>query len=96
MGTVFERFGDWQYPILNYDSIAEVEASDYDGHKVDIEDFTVGFHFMNLGRFLTESIVLLTFVAMFFIALSIFISLFLKREMSVLATTSLIGAAGFA
>ncbi|WP_350343407.1 ABC transporter permease subunit [Proteinivorax tanatarense] len=96
VGTVFERFGDWQYPILNYDSIAEVEASDYDGHKVDIEDFTVGFHFMNLGRFLIESIVLFSFVAMFFITLSIFISLFLKREMSVLATTALIGAAGFA
>ncbi|WP_350343409.1 ABC transporter permease subunit [Proteinivorax tanatarense] len=96
VGTVFERFGDWQYPILNYDSIAEVEASDYDGHKVDIEDFTVGFHFMNLGRFLIESIVLFSFVALFFISLSIFISLFLKREMSVLATTALIGAAGFA
>ncbi|WP_350343402.1 ABC transporter permease subunit [Proteinivorax tanatarense] len=96
VGTVFERFGDWQYPILNYDSIAEVEASDYDGHKVDIEDFTVGFHFMNLGRFLIESIVLFSFVAMFFITLSIFISLFLKREMSVLATTALIGVTGFA
>ncbi|WP_350343411.1 ABC transporter permease subunit [Proteinivorax tanatarense] len=94
VGSVFNRFGDWQYPILNYDSEAEVISSNYTGHK--IENTNQGFHFINLGRYLLESTALLGFIAIFITSMAMLLSVFIQKKMSVLATTALIGAAGFA
>ncbi|WP_350343404.1 ABC transporter permease [Proteinivorax tanatarense] len=94
VGTVFNRFGDWQYPILNYDSEAEVISSNYTGHKV--ENTNQGFHFINLGRYLLESTALLGFVAMFLTTIAIFLSIFIQKKMGVLAITAMAGAAGVA
>ncbi|WP_350343405.1 ABC transporter permease [Proteinivorax tanatarense] len=96
IATSLNRFGDWQYPVLHYDSISEAAVEDYTGQRVKLLDYTVGFHFINLGKYLIKSIILFSVVTMFLISLSIFLSLFTKRQVSVCASTVFISAVGYA
>lgn len=93
ISTLFNRFGDWQYPILHYDSASIVSSSNYTGMKS--IGFMSGFHFVNLGDYLVESIILILFIMLFFIVLAHFLSLFIRNQLTVLATTILIGIVGY-
>ncbi|WP_438310618.1 ABC transporter permease subunit [Sporosarcina sp. FA9] len=92
IATIFNRFGDWHYPILHYDSKALVDSESYVG----IKSFgQKGFHFVSLGVHLLESIALFLCILLFIIGLSIFLSLFFKSQLAVFATTSLIVVSGY-
>ena len=94
VATVFNRFGDWHYPILRYDSKSFVESInfEYDG----IRTIEGSGHFISLGNYLMESIGLFLCVLLFLISLSIFLSLFFKSQFGVFTTTILIGVIGYA
>ena len=94
VATVFNRFGDWHYPILRYDSRSFVDAInfEYDG----IRTIDGAGHFISLGNYLMESIGLFLCVLLFLISLSIFLSLFFKSQFGVFTTTILIGVIGYA
>lgn len=90
-GTVFNRFGDWDYPILRYVSKRFMSTTEFTG----IRTFEGGGYFISLGNYLVESMTLFLIATLFLISLSIFLSLFLKSQMGVLATTILIGVVGY-
>ncbi|WP_438310620.1 ABC transporter permease subunit [Sporosarcina sp. FA9] len=92
IATVFNRFGDWHYPIMHYDSKALVESETYTG----IKSFGQrGFHLVTLGDHLVESIVLFLCVLFLLIGLSIFLSLLFKNQLAVFVTTILIAVLGY-
>ncbi|MEK5040230.1 ABC transporter permease subunit [Sporosarcina sp. FSL K6-3457] len=91
VATVLNRFGDWNYPILHYDSKSVTELPTYTG----IRAIEGGFHFVSLGDYVVESVVLLLAVLVFFIVLSIFISLFVRSPLGVFSTVLAIGSAGY-
>lgn len=91
IATVLNRFGDWHYPILHYDSKSVTELPNYAGMKA-VEG---GFHFVSLGNYVMESVVLLLAVLVFFNVLSIFISLFVRSPLGVFSTVLAIGSAGY-
>ena len=93
VATVFNRFGDWHYPILRYDSRNFVDAInfEYDG----IRTIDGAGHFISLGNYLMESIGLFLCVSLFLISLSIFLSLFFKSQFGLFMTTILIGVIGY-
>ena len=92
IATIFNRFGDWHYPILHYDSKVLVVSETYTGIKSVGQK---GFHMVLLGDYLVESIALFVCILLFFIGLSILLSLFFKRQLAVFTTTILIGVTGY-
>ena len=76
IGTIGNRFGDWNFPILFYDAERVTAQEDYSG----IMAQEGGFHFINLGTYVTESIYLLIGVLLFSMALVIFISIFIQHQ----------------
>lgn len=91
VATVLNRFGDWDYPILRYDSKRLMDTSAYAG----IRTPEGGGHFIPLGDYLLQSVLLFLCVLLFIIGLSIFISLFLQSQFAVFATAIIIGIAGY-
>jgi len=91
VATILNRFGDWHYPILHYDSKSVTELPTYAGMKA----MEGGFHFVSLGDYVVESVVLVLAVLVFFIVLSIFISLFVRGPLGVFSTVLVIGGAGY-
>ncbi|PKH11693.1 ABC transporter permease [Planomicrobium sp. MB-3u-38] len=91
VGTLFNRFGDWQYPVLYYDAESAVLAADYAG----MLSGELGFHFIPLGTYLVNNTILFLFVLLFFLVLANFLSLFLKNTFTSFALTMLIGVGGF-
>ncbi|WP_033542018.1 hypothetical protein, partial [Planococcus sp. CAU13] len=91
VGTLFNRFGDWNYPVLYYDAETVATAADYTG----MLSGGLGFHFISLGTYLVNSTILFLFVLLFFLVLANFLSLFLKNTFTSFAVTLLIGAGGF-
>lgn len=91
LGTVFNRFGDWMYPILHYNSDKVVHSADYEG----MVSAGNGFHFVPLGEIVLLNSLLFLLILLFFITLSLVLSLVMKNLLSVLTTTVLIGAGGY-
>ncbi len=91
IGTFIDRLGDWRYPVLHYDSPSVVESPDYTG----MVSVGKGFHFVNLGSYLLNSVGIFLVLTMFFMVLSNFISLFVTKRLGVFASTMLIGASGY-
>ena len=92
VASLFNRFGDWKYPILHYDSKDYVDTlEEYAG----IRKFEGAGHFINLGDYLLSSTGLFFSILLFLIGLSIFLSLFFKRQVTVFTTTILISAIGY-
>lgn len=91
VGTLFNRFGDWNYPVLYYDAKSVALAADYTG----MLSGELGFHFIPLGTYLVNSTVLFLFILMFFLALANFLSLFFKNTFTSFALTLLLGLGGF-
>ncbi|MBP3040475.1 ABC transporter permease [Bacillaceae bacterium Marseille-Q3522] len=91
IGSLFDRFGDWQYPILHYDSASLANSPAYTGNY----STGKGFHFIPLGDYLVQTIILFLFVLLFLIVWTNFLSLFFKNQFTVFTTTILIGAVGY-
>lgn len=91
IGTIFDRFGDWYYPILVYDSQSLANSANYNGTYVQ----GMGFHFTPLGHYLVKCIVLFLIVLLFLIILSTFCSLFIKNQLGVFMIVILLSASGY-
>ncbi|XZF77804.1 ABC transporter permease subunit [Bacillus sp. AL-1R] len=91
IGTLFNRFGDWEYPILYYDHPIIAGSSTYTGT---ISYRGNGFHFSPIGINLMKSILLLLCLCLFTIVLSHLLSLFFKNSLSVFSATILTVAIG--
>lgn len=91
VGTVFNRFGDWMYPVLHYHSRKEFQSFDFTGQRA----FEGGYHFMPLGEFLLKSLLLYVCAALFLLALTNVFGLFIRQPLVVYALTGLIGVGGY-
>ncbi|MCM3638681.1 ABC transporter permease [Sporosarcina luteola] len=90
VGTVFNRFGDWMYPILHYHSRQEFQSFDFTGQRA----FEGGYKFLPLGEYLLYALLLYVCVALFLLALTNVIGLFMRQPLVVYALTGLISGAG--
>ena len=91
LGTVFNRFGDWMYPVLHYHSREEFQSFDFTGQRA----FEGGYHFMPLGEYLLKALLLYCCVALFLLALTNVLGLFIRQPLVVYALTGLISGAGY-
>lgn len=91
VGTVFNRFGDWMYPVLHYHSKQEVQSFDYTGLRA----FEGGYHFMPLGEYLLKALLLFVCVTLFLLALTNVLGLFIRQPLVVYALAGLISGAGY-
>jgi ABC-type transport system involved in multi-copper enzyme maturation permease subunit len=91
VGTVFNRFGDWMYPVLHYHSRKEFQSFDFTWQRA----FEGGYHFMPLGEYLVKSLLLYVCVALFLLALTNVLGLFIRQPLVVYALTGLISVVGY-
>lgn len=91
VGTVFNRFGDWMYPVLHYHSRKEFQSFDFTGQRA----FEGGYHFMLLGEYLLKALLLYVCIALFLLALTNVLGLFIRQPLVVYALTGLINVAGY-
>ena len=91
IGTIGNRFGDWEFPILHYDAEVDVKSASYSG-TVTSEG---GFHFINMGDFLVESVLLIITGLIFLIALALFLSNFVNNYVNLIVLTTGISIAGY-
>ncbi|WP_353894029.1 ABC transporter permease subunit [Proteinivorax hydrogeniformans] len=96
VSTISDGIGDWDYPILRYDSEPVVDSPDYTGTRTFVRGWNRGFHFIPISRFLVECTVLFIVIAIFLTATSIVLSLLIKKRVGVFTTTAGIGAGGYA
>lgn len=93
IGLIFDRLGDFYYPILNYDSKLVVEGENYAGSRPFAMD--VGYHFVPLGKMLLRMVALFICVILFLITLSQTLSIWLKGRLTLMVTTLLAIGLGF-
>lgn len=91
IGTILNRFGDWNYPILHYNSFRTMISSGYTGFK----GSQGGFHFITLGEYLLKSIILLGVMNLFVVNLAILVSIFFKKTLAVFSCTTILLLAGY-
>lgn len=91
IGTAGNRFGDWTFPVLHYDTPTMVQSVNYRG-TVATEG---GFHFIHMGSYLVESSVLFLVAILFLIALSLLISVFFKNTISSMLTLLFVTIGGY-
>nr|WP_144922609.1 ABC transporter permease subunit [Paenibacillus bovis] len=91
LGTIGDRFGDWAYPILHYDTPDMIDLTNYTG----IIAQEGGFHFIDMGKYLLETILLFMSVLLFLISCSIFVSLIFNNMISSLALTLFLTIGGY-
>lgn len=91
LGTVSDRFGDWKFPVLYYDSPSVVDSENYTGFLAQ----EGGFHFIYMGNFLLETGALFLAGLVFLIALSLVASLFFNNTMAALMTTLIVAVGGY-
>ncbi|WP_217585980.1 ABC transporter permease [Lentibacillus saliphilus] len=93
LGAIFNRLGDWNYPILHYDTLSESTAVDYTGFIAD--DQSYGFHFIPLGNYLLQCLILLFLAAVFVMVMANFLSLWAKNTTAVMTLTLIIVIGGY-
>ncbi|MGD6876156.1 hypothetical protein [Bacillus infantis] len=86
--------GEWLYPIVHYDSAAAVNSDSYTGQSP--AGWSTGFHFESLGKVVVENYALHSLILVFLILLSVFLSLFIKNQFSVLAVAAIVCISGYA
>lgn len=91
VGTILNRFGDWDYPILHYNSYQETISDEYIG----LAAGGYGYHFITLGKYLLNTTLLLIALNIFIISLANLLSTFLKRTMAILSSTVLMLVGGY-
>ncbi|SET15172.1 ABC transporter permease [Anaerobranca gottschalkii] len=89
-GTILERFGDWQYPIVHYNPFRAVLSPNYQGFN-----FGHGMHFMTLGQYIINGTLLLGAVTIFFIGFANLISVFVKKTLTVFSITTILAVVAF-
>lgn len=92
VGTVLNRFGDWNYPILFYNSFLTMISPGYTGYSAGGQG---GFHFISLARYIMDSVILLGAISLFVVNLSMLISVFFKKAFAVYSCTVVIVLAGY-
>lgn len=70
ISTVANRFGDWEFPILKYGINKAGEGFDA---------FEGAFHFIGMGDYVVQAIILFILAALFIIAFASFVSTFVKN-----------------
>lgn len=93
IGMIFDRFGDWYYPILHYDSETIVEAANYSGNRP--YSMNVGYHFIPLGEMLIRNGLLFISMIIFLVTLSQTIAIWVKNKLGVMASTIIIAIIGY-
>lgn len=93
IGLIFDRLGDFYYPILNYDSKLVVEGENYAGSRPMGMD--VGYHFVPLGIMLLRLAALFICAVLFLITLSQTLSIWIKGPLALMFTTLLVIGLGF-
>ncbi|WP_096155607.1 ABC transporter permease subunit [Bacillus sp. FJAT-45066] len=91
IATIFNRFGDWYYPILKYHSFSYSNSEEYTGSKVE----GYGYEFLPLGEYLFHTIALTILVMLFLLTFTILLSVLLKNILSVFATSGILLVAGY-
>ena len=91
VGTLFNRFGDWMYPVLHYDNKIVVEMEGYSGTRA----FEGGFHFIPIGEYLLKFLLLFVFLLVFFIVLSHVLSIFIAKPIGVFVTLAILSTIGY-
>lgn len=89
--SLFNRFGDWYYPILHYNSKSVVESAGYTGMRA----LEGGFHFIPLGNYVVSSMALIICIFLFVIALSHVFALFIPRTLVVFSSVALVCGIGY-
>lgn len=90
-GAIFNRLGDWNYPILHYNSFREMISPDYQGLAAGGH----GYHFITLGKYLLNTTLLAVFVGIFVVSLANLLSAFFKKNIVILSTTILLLIGGY-
>lgn len=91
IATIFNRFGDWMYPIFVYDSASLANSPAYTGNYAQ----GMGFHFIPIGEYVVQSIVLFLIVLMFLLTLTIFCSVWIKNQFSLVTFVTILVIAGY-
>nr|WP_301538669.1 ABC transporter permease subunit [Bacillus sp. THAF10] len=91
LGTIFKRFGDWNYPILHYASKAQAAGDTYSGTR----SGEYGFHFVPLGEHLLYQIGLLILVILFVLVVTITFSILFQKVYTVFMTAVLFFGSGY-
>ena len=89
-GTLGNRFGDWNFPVLFYDADRVVQSANYSGIVAE----EGGFHFINMGRYVVEASALFLGAVLFILALAFLVSLFVNNTMASLLMTTVILVGG--
>lgn len=90
LGTIGNRFGDWNFPVLFYDAEDVVRSANYTGIVAE----EGGFHFINMGRYVVEASVLFLVAILFVLTLAFLVSLFVNNTMASLLVTAIILVGG--
>ncbi|ART77594.1 hypothetical protein B4U37_16705 [Sutcliffiella horikoshii] len=90
-GSLFNRFGDWFYPILYYNHEDIVNSSNYSG----LISSGNGYHFITLGEYLIYSIILFVLCLLFVLALTMVLSIFLNNALTVFSLSILLSVSGY-
>ncbi|WP_336824922.1 ABC transporter permease [Sporosarcina sp. USHLN248] len=91
VSTLFNRFGDWYYPIFHYNSKKVVEAEGYTGMRA----LEGGFDFMPLGDYVLSGVALTVCIFLFLIALVHLLGIFIPRAFVVYGFAGLICGFGY-
>lgn len=91
VGTLFNRFGDWYYPIFYYNSPKVVEAEGYTGMRA----LEGGFDFMPLGEYMLSGVSLSVCIFLFLVALVHLLGIFIPRGFIVYSFAGLVCGSGY-
>ena len=89
--TLFNRSGDWYYPIFHYNSKKVVEAEGYTGMRA----FEGGFDFMPLGEYVLSGVALSVCIFLFLVGLVHLLGIFIPRGFVVYSFAGLICGSGY-
>lgn len=91
IGTVYNRFGDWLYPVLHYDSLQKASSMDYNGYITN----EGAFHFIPMGEYILHSSLLAICMLIFLFSIAISLSVYIYSEILVFFTTLTIAISGY-
>ncbi|WML32509.1 ABC transporter permease subunit [Neobacillus sp. OS1-32] len=91
LGMAGNCFGDWQFPVLHYDTDDTAKLANYTG----ITAQEGSFHFIGMGQYLLECILLFLGVIIFLIAVTVLFSLFVNHVMTSMIFTLIVVLGGY-
>lgn len=91
MGLVGNRFGDWNFPVLHYDMAKIAKFAEY----AVISAQEGNFHFIKMGQYLLETIVLFLGTILFLISFTFLITLFVNSVITALISMCIVTLSGY-